>query len=226
MGKNIDLTGKKYGKLTVLRKSDKKGKNSYWICRCDCGVEKEICATALKHGQKSCGCAAFDFIEEKRIRNEYTVDENNVVHVVLRTGDEMLCDLDDWEELKRLTWTKDAHGYATTCDRGKRKKFHIEVKGKKEGYVIDHADRNKLNNQKCNLRFLTSKGNAMNMSLSKNNTSGITGVCKNRSGKRWVARLYIDGKNLYFGTYDTKEEAGIARKNAEEKYFKPFLQEQ
>ena len=31
--KAIDLTGKKYGKLIVLRKSDKKGKNSYWICR-------------------------------------------------------------------------------------------------------------------------------------------------------------------------------------------------
>lgn len=36
-----DLTGQKFNKLTVIKFShfDKK-KNSYWLCKCDCGNEK------------------------------------------------------------------------------------------------------------------------------------------------------------------------------------------
>lgn len=221
--KYIDLSGQKFGKLTVLYRTRMKNRNSYWLCRCECGVEKEISMSALRSGQKSCGCSAYNFVKEKVIGNKYTVDENNVVHVTLRTGDEMLCDLDDWERLKSFTWTKDKWGYASASIHRKRKKFHVEVKGKKNGYVIDHEDRNKLNNQKSNLRFLTKTGNAINSKLSKNNTSGIKGVQKARSG-RWVARLSLGGKNMYLGTYDTIEEAAQARKEAEEKYFNPLLE--
>lgn len=221
--KYIDLSGQKFGKLTVIRKTRVKNRNSYWLCRCECGVEKEISMVALRRGQKSCGCSAYDFAKEKIIGNKYTVDENNVVHVILRTGDEMICDLEDWEGLKQFTWTKDKWGYATSHINGKRRKFHVQVKGNKNGYVVDHKDRNKLNNKKINLRFLTKAGNAINSKLSKNNTSGIKGVQKARSG-RWVARLSLGGKNMYLGTYDTIEEAAQARKEAEEKYFKPLLE--
>ncbi len=134
----------------------------------------------------------------------------------------MTCDLSDWEKLKEFTWTKDKWGYASASIYRKRKKFHVEVMGKKSGYVIDHADRNKLNNCKRNLRFVTKSGNAANSKLSKNNTSGIKGVQKARSG-RWVARLMLNGKNLYLGTYDTIEEASEARQKAEEKYFNPLF---
>lgn len=223
MGKAIDLTNKPFGKLTVLYKVDRSGKNSYWHCKCECGNEKDISAVALRRGQKSCGCTAFDFAKEKVIGNEYTIDENNVVHVILRTGDEMICDLEDWEVLKGYTWTKDKWGYASAFINRKRRKFHIEVMGKKDGYVIDHEDRNKLNNQRNNLRFLTKSGNAVNSKLSKNNTSGIKGVQKTRSG-RWVARLMINGKNLCLGTYDTIEEAAEARRKGEEKYFNPLFE--
>lgn len=223
MGKFVDLAGRHFGKLEVLRKADRKGKNSYWVCKCECGTEKEICITALKNGQESCGCTAFDFAKHKVIGNEYTVDENDIVHVVLRTGDTMLCDLEDWEKLKEFTWTKDEWGYASASIHGKRKKFHTEVMGRKNGYVVDHGDRNKLNNKKSNLRFLTKAGNAVNSKLSKNNTSGIKGVRKARSG-RWVACLMSNGKNIYLGTYDTKEEAAEARRKGEEKYFKPLFE--
>jgi len=52
-----DLTGKRYGKLTVLKYVGKdKNRHSLWLCKCDCGVEKTISSTALQAGQKSCGC--------------------------------------------------------------------------------------------------------------------------------------------------------------------------
>lgn len=59
MSKLIDLTGNRYGRLTVLRKdTDRITKSgSYWICRCDCGKEKSIKSSSLRRGEiVSCGC--------------------------------------------------------------------------------------------------------------------------------------------------------------------------
>jgi len=53
----IDLTGQKFGKLTVLRFSHKINKKYRWLCRCECGNEKAILSYSLKDGDtKSCGC--------------------------------------------------------------------------------------------------------------------------------------------------------------------------
>lgn len=50
-----DLTGRKFGKLSVLRKYVARG--SRWICLCECGVEKTLPACRLLSGNdKSCGC--------------------------------------------------------------------------------------------------------------------------------------------------------------------------
>lgn len=61
--KNKDLTGRQFGKLTVLRADGARARRDYrevlWLCRCDCGVEKTIGSRALLHkvhGSKSCGC--------------------------------------------------------------------------------------------------------------------------------------------------------------------------
>lgn len=53
-----DLTGQKFGKLTVIRKSDVRINNRLsWLCQCDCGNTKVVDATKLRTGKtKSCGC--------------------------------------------------------------------------------------------------------------------------------------------------------------------------
>jgi len=58
MSKFIDLTGQKFGRLTVIRRSYPNGtKNTYWLCRCECGIEKAIQGGSLRNGAtKSCGC--------------------------------------------------------------------------------------------------------------------------------------------------------------------------
>lgn len=58
-----DLTGKKYGKLTVLCKSEEKiGNRISWKCLCDCGNEKIVPGYCLKCGSvKSCGCLKTDY---------------------------------------------------------------------------------------------------------------------------------------------------------------------
>src|SRR5687768_2830127 len=58
MTAGIDLSGRKMGRLTVLRLAPKMGsRGRWWLCRCECGKLKEISATHLLHGgTSSCGC--------------------------------------------------------------------------------------------------------------------------------------------------------------------------
>ena len=67
MGKFDDLTGRRFGKLVVIRRD---GSTSYgkpqWLCRCDCGNTKIAAAKQLKNGDtKSCGCAINDYFNRR-----------------------------------------------------------------------------------------------------------------------------------------------------------------
>lgn len=61
-GKLLDLSGRRYGKLTVLDEHETRRHPSgttsvYWKCRCDCGTVKYVCAKSLRNGDSvSCGC--------------------------------------------------------------------------------------------------------------------------------------------------------------------------
>jgi hypothetical protein len=51
------MTGKRFGRLLVLGRDSKRGNKTYWLCRCDCGVEKPINGSKLRIGESaSCGC--------------------------------------------------------------------------------------------------------------------------------------------------------------------------
>lgn len=58
INKFINLTGKRFGKLIVIKHIEKdKYKHHKWLCLCDCGKEKFIRNDHLKNGDtKSCGC--------------------------------------------------------------------------------------------------------------------------------------------------------------------------
>ena len=53
----FDLTGQKFGRLTVQEFAGRKGSNYYWNCTCDCGNNTKTQGGALRNGSaKSCGC--------------------------------------------------------------------------------------------------------------------------------------------------------------------------
>ena len=61
IGQIKDLTGKRFGRLTVLERDieGSKGGRVKWICRCDCGNEINATGYRLVEGRtKSCGCAS------------------------------------------------------------------------------------------------------------------------------------------------------------------------
>ena len=84
--------------------------------------------------------------------------------------------------------------------------------------TIDHIDGNKLNNDISNLRSVEVADNCRNKQQCKRNTSGINGVLRDSSGKKWVARITHDYKCYHLGTFETSEQALAARIAAEEKF--------
>lgn len=70
-----DLTGKRFGRLTVIKKSSykmrKDGKRrSMWLCKCDCGNEIEEDSYSLKSGNtKSCGCLRKEVMSQKYLND-------------------------------------------------------------------------------------------------------------------------------------------------------------
>jgi hypothetical protein len=59
MPSKLNLTGKRYGKLTVIEPAPNKKEKTYWKCKCDCGNECIVQTTHLRnHKTTSCGCKA------------------------------------------------------------------------------------------------------------------------------------------------------------------------
>ena len=57
MGRKLDLTGKRFGRLTVLRQNGKRNNRIAWLCKCDCGNYTTVQGTLLNKGKIiSCGC--------------------------------------------------------------------------------------------------------------------------------------------------------------------------
>ena len=77
---------------------------------------------------------------------------------------------------------------------------------------IDHVNHDRGDNRISNLRSVTISENCRNRSLPSNNISGHIGV--SRSGKRWKARLKMNGVDHYLGLFNTIEDAVAARNKA------------
>lgn len=57
LAKKIDLTGQKFGRLTVIEKVGVRNRKAIWKCRCDCGEYREVPTCHLRSGHtQSCGC--------------------------------------------------------------------------------------------------------------------------------------------------------------------------
>ena len=91
-----------------------------------------------------------------------------------------------------------------------------------KGYVVDHINHNELDNRKENLRICTQSENKMNtVEIQHNNKSGHKGVFWDTHipTPKWKAFIKVKQKYYHLGYYTDINDAIIARKKAEEKYF-------
>jgi len=129
---------------------------------------------------------------------------------------ETAVDDEDYEVLSAFIWRLSSNGYATRSDSSsgceKRLLMHRVVLGTPEGQV-DHADRDRLNNQKSNLRVVSNSLNQHNAGAKSTSKTGIRGVTFDEERNRWRARVMIEGKHIHLGRFSScAEAAGVIRK--------------
>lgn len=86
--------------------------------------------------------------------------------------------------------------------------------------LLDHIDRNPLNNRIENIREADKKINSINRNLQSNNKSGYKGVSWNKNSSKWEAYIKVNNKRIHLKLHETLEEAIEARREAENKYWK------
>ena len=227
--------GTKSGRLTVVKdlgrfiKEGTKQKRHYVKCVCDCEQHNEVIVEAydFKKGYiLSCGC----YGKEKRYNsnkkyNEYHV-WNDVVFVKFTNCNEyFLCDLEDWDKLKHISWYKKENGYAINRTSGKTIYMHRMIVNCPDELMVDHkipVGSGVCDNRKSNLRLATSSQNNRNKSKSPRNSSGYKGVSWNKQTKKWKACIGINGKSIHLGLYDDIRDAVKAYDNAAEKIHGEF----
>lgn len=65
----IDLMGQQIGRWFVIRQEDIHGQGTFWLCRCDCGIEKVVDGQSLRQGvSKSCGCLHDEVSSQRAIQ--------------------------------------------------------------------------------------------------------------------------------------------------------------
>ena len=159
-------------------------------------------------------------IDPLRSRENLIRYKEDHIEIVFRDGLVGLFDIEDKELVESACWGLDVAGYVHGRVNGRLARYHRHL-FKFPEEVVDHKNRNKLDNRKENLRLCTQKDNSRNLSIAKNNTSGVTGVRKTDHGK-WNVRITVDRKERHIGNYETLEEAKEARRKAEIKYYGEF----
>lgn len=129
----IDLTGRRFGRLEVLRRSASSPK--HWICRCVCGVEKPMFGPGLRGGKAvSCGCARAERIGN--LRRTHGLSDSRAYKV--------------WQDMRRRCRDPSRKAYQhyggrgiAVCDRWQSFDHFLADMGEPEGgFSLDRIDVN------------------------------------------------------------------------------------
>lgn len=115
-----------------------------------------------------------------------------------------------------------SHGYVDIVFNKKRYSAHrlafFYMTGEFPQHHTDHINGKRSDNRWSNLRAVTAMENHHNQKMKKNNKSGVNGVCWLRKIDKWQAQIRVNYKTIHLGTFENKEDAVTARKEAEKNY--------
>lgn len=202
----IDETGKRYGRLTVVKRDSLKGKQATWRCECDCGATLGVSGGSLRAGRTmSCGCLALEAITSHGMYKSATY-----------------C---SWLHMKQRCDNPNFHQYEDYGGKGVRytprwKSFEnfLEDMGERpEGMTLNRLQRSLLySKETCN--WATKSEQNYDKSSSRN-SSGKIGVSFYKAAEKWSAEIGVNGNKIKLGLFENFEDAVKARLAAELKYF-------
>lgn len=235
--------GKTYEKLTIVDIDYNKTEYEYSlghyygvyvICLCKCNTLKTLPLHLVKTNTiKSCGCLSKEVtiannIKNKSKTNKYDLSNNYGIGWTNNTNEEFYFDLEDYEKIKDVCWSSatDKNGYKYLHGRcnGKLVKMHRLIT---EYVLVDHENRNALDNRKDNLRDASRAENNQNHKLRKDSTSGISGVNWDKKSAKWRVRINSNiNQRVNLGLYSDFNEAVKVRLKAEKEYYGEFAPQQ
>ena len=204
-----DLTGKRYGQLTVLRldKQLENGKTS-WFCQCDCGNQCIVSAHSLHYQKrKSCGC--------RHREAEETPQEDLTGRVFGRLT--VVGPLDEKDGKDNAMWK-------CKCECGTE--IAVSQSSLLQGYYKScgcvRQERQETLHDTCTFVENTCVEVLEKRKSRSDNTSGFRGVSKGPGGK-WLVTIGFQRKRYYLGLYSSFDYAVKARLHIEEALHDGFL---
>lgn len=203
--KKDEFIGKKIGKLTVIKSTGEKiGRSLVYECKCECGNLKYGSRNSLRNTY-SCGCVNLkvDDLTGKRFGRLIVLELEGFYNA--STQWKCKCDCGSIKIISRNSLMS---GATKSCGCISKEFYTIEGTKNLKKQIIDGTHVTLIKSDK----------------ISKRNTSGVKGVYQTKNGK-WRAMISFQLKQYSLGTYEKKEDAIAARKEAEERLHKEFLRE-
>ena len=171
--------------------------------------------------------------QEERIAKQIggkTVVASGALYEFEVNGRTVQIDEEDWDRIKDYHFRITPRSYVAlrTIQKGNAKRreipLHRFILGVEDNpeIMVDHIDRNPLNNRKNNLRICTASQNQMNRSRKCKKTSKYRGVSYDAPTKKWKVSIKLNRKSIHGGYFDSEDEAGMKYNELAIKYHGEF----
>ena len=133
-------------------------------------------------------------------------------------------DASDLHLVKKYKWCVNKDNIVATRldERTMLSIWHLIIGHPPEGMEVDHRNRNRLDNRRCNLRFATRLQNQANLSTRVNSETGFKGVNFDKRRGKYRARIGHNGMQIHLGTFVSKLDAARAYNEAAAEHFGEF----
>lgn len=136
-------------------------------------------------------------------------------YIKTNKGELIKVDNEDFEYLNTFTWHITRQGYPRTKRNYKHIKMHSLLVNNPFQLIIDHKDRDKLNNQRNNLRLVSPSQNCQNRGLRIMGSSNYKGVSRHSIRRKkglvttWIASIMVNGIRQPTKSFKSEIEAAI-----------------